>query len=251
MIKINQLSARFGRFTAVDQLSLAIPAGASVALWGPNGAGKSTLIRCVLGLVPFTGDITIAGFDARRDGKRARRAIGYVPQELGFYDDLRAAEALCFFARLKGIRRLDAAVALDAVGLAAHGRKRIRELSGGMKQRLALAVALLGDPPLLIMDEVTASLDVMGRRELVALLAGLRQGGRTLLFASHRPEEIAGLADRCVVMKAGRVELECDPQCVLEEELAPLRGAAPPPRAFADHEPGVALRCGLAAGGAA
>ncbi len=251
MIHMEHVHRRFGRFVALADVTLDVARGESVALWGGNGAGKSTLIRCVLGLHRFQGRISVDGLDVLRHGKETRGRIGYVPQELGFYDDLRAAEALCFFARLKGIRRLDAAVALDAVGLAAHGRKRIRELSGGMKQRLALAVALLGDPPLLIMDEVTASLDVMGRRELVALLAGLRQGGRTLLFASHRPEEIAGLADRCVVMKAGRVELECDPQCVLEEELAPLRGAAPPPRAFADHESGVALVCGLAAGGAA
>jgi ABC-type multidrug transport system ATPase subunit len=212
-IRIQRLTKRFGRTRAVDDVTLEIPAGDSVALWGVNGAGKTTIIRCVLGLLRFRGTIEVGGQSVRRRGKHARKLIGYVPQELGFYDDLGVAEAVAFFARLKGVAMPAGGVdaALEAVGLVGHNRKRIRELSGGMKQRLALAIALLGDPPILVLDEVTASLDACGREEFVSLLARLTAsgksgaGGRTMLFASHRVEEVTTIAKRVVILDKGRV----------------------------------------------
>jgi len=208
MISIRAVTKRFGRATAVDGVSLEIPAGDSVALWGANGAGKTTLIRCVLGLLRFRGSIEVGGHDARRRGKRARMLIGYVPQELGFYDDLGVAEAVAFFSRLKGIRGRSSRQVLEGVGLVGHERKRIRELSGGMKQRLALAIAMIGDPPVLVLDEVTASLDACGREEFVSLLSRLSGSGRTMLFASHRIDEVSTLAKRVVVLEQGRVVKE-------------------------------------------
>ncbi len=208
MITIDHVTKRFGRNTAVDDVSLEIAEGDAVALWGTNGAGKTTLIRCVLGLVRFRGRISVGGFDVRSRGKRARKLIGYVPQELGFYDDLGVAEAVRFFARLKRIGHVDVPHTLAAVGLRGHESKRIRELSGGMKQRLALAVAMLGDPAILVLDEVTASLDACGREEFVALLARLASGGRSLLFASHRVEEVTTLAKRVVTLERGRATAE-------------------------------------------
>ena len=205
MIRLTNLVKRFGRTAAVDGVSLEIPAGDAVALWGVNGAGKTTIIRCVLGLLRYSGRVEVGGFDAHRRGKRARKLIGYVPQELGFYDDLGVAEAVRFFARLKGVAVARVQDVLGGVGLAGHERKRIRELSGGMKQRLALAIALLGDPPVLILDEVTASLDACGRDEFVSLLCRLSTNGRTLLFASHRVEEVTTLARRVVMLERGRV----------------------------------------------
>jgi ABC-type multidrug transport system ATPase subunit len=208
VIRINNLSKRFGQTAAVDGVSLEIPAGDAVALWGSNGAGKTTIIRCVLGLLRFKGQIEVAGRDVRRHGKRARSLIGYVPQELGFYDDLGVAQAVTFFARLKGVRVASVAAVLGRVGLSGHERKRIRELSGGMKQRLALAIAMLDDPPVLILDEVTASLDACGREEFVSLLSSLSAAGKTMLFASHRAEEVATLARRVVLLDKGRVRAE-------------------------------------------
>ena len=206
MIEINGLTKTFGRATVVDAVSLAIGAGEAVALWGENGAGKTTIIRCVLGLLRYRGSIRIAGFDAWRDGKRARQLVGYVPQELGFYDDLRVHEAVRFFGKLKGLRVGDVDESLARVGLAGHGGKSIRQLSGGMKQRLALSIALLGDPPVLVLDEVTASLDACGRAEFVELLASLTKSpGRATLFASHRVEEIDALASRVVALERGRI----------------------------------------------
>ena len=232
MISIDRLVMRFGRVRAVDGVTLRIPAGDSVALWGSNGAGKSTIIRCVLGLHRFDGTITVGGLDAWRDGKRARRLVGYVPQEIGFYDELRVAEALRFFARLKAVPLPSAEEVLARVGLPGQERKRIRELSGGMKQRFALAVALLGDPPVLLLDEVTASLDAMGREEFVALLERLSGDGRTMLFASHRVDEVTALARRVVTLERGRVVderpvTEFRPALRREPAIGTLAGAAP------------------------
>lgn len=207
MIEIKNLTKRFGKTAAVEDVSIAINPGESVALWGTNGAGKTTIIRCVLGLLSYRGKISVDGFCATKRGKQARMRIGYVPQELGFHDDLRVVEAIRFFAKLKAQGVVDVPATLDRVGLRGHEQKRIRELSGGMKQRLALAIALLGDPSILILDEVTASLDACGRDEFVQLLAALtRNTGRAMLFASHRTEEIASLATRVVELERGRVK---------------------------------------------
>lgn len=205
MITITNLIKRFGRTPAVDDVSLSLDQGDAVALWGSNGAGKTTLIRCVLGLLRYRGAIRVGGIDVRRNGKAARMLIGYVPQELGFYDELRVDSAICYFARLKGIANASPAASLQGVGLEGNGGKRVRELSGGMKQRLALAIALLGDPPILVLDEVTASLDALGRHEFVGLLRQLTGSGRTLLFASHRLEEVRSLARRVAVLERGRL----------------------------------------------
>jgi ABC-type multidrug transport system ATPase subunit len=206
MISIDHLTMSFGKQRAVAEVSLELEPGESVALWGTNGAGKSTILRCVMGLLRFRGAIRVGGLDVQRQGKSARQLIGYVPQELGFYDDLRVAAAIRYFGTLKrvGGRSIDAT--LDRVGLLGHGGKRIRELSGGMKQRLALALALINDPRVLILDEVTASLDACGRGEFVSLLTQVINGGKqTMLFASHRVEEIQHLASRVVTLDAGRV----------------------------------------------
>ncbi|MBX3323319.1 MAG: ABC transporter ATP-binding protein [Phycisphaeraceae bacterium] len=205
MINFNHVTKRFGRDTAVNDVTLTIEPGDSLALWGSNGAGKTTLIRCALGLLRFRGSISVGAHNVRKHGKAARLLIGYVPQELGFYDDLGVADAISFFARLKGLRRVSQAASLASVGLSGHGSKRIRHLSGGMKQRLALAIALLGDPPVLILDEVTASLDAVGREEFVTLLKSLTGTGRTMLFASHRIDEVATLAHRVATLERGKV----------------------------------------------
>lgn len=209
MISIRSVTRMFGRVRAVNEVSLEIQAGDSVALWGTNGAGKTTLIRCVLGLLGFGGSITLGGYDVHRRGKESRMLVGYVPQELGFYDDLGVGESVRFFGRLKGLHVPRPAEVLAMVGLEASERKRIRELSGGMKQRLALAMALLGDPPVLVLDEVTASLDVCGRDEFISLLSRLSGKGRTMLFASHRIDEVATLARRVAVMEQGRLVHLC------------------------------------------
>jgi ABC-type multidrug transport system ATPase subunit len=185
--------------------------GEALALWGPNGAGKTTAIRCVLGLLRYQGKIHIAGKDARKHGKAARRALGYVPQQLCLHDDLRALDALHFYGRLKGASSDRPQAVLAEVGLAEHGRKRIGELSGGMKQRLALAIALLSNPRLLVLDELTANLDTQARLDFLVMLRTLKAHGKTVLFTSHRLDEVELLADRVLVMQSGQQQSLCDP----------------------------------------
>jgi ABC-type multidrug transport system ATPase subunit len=211
MIEVTRLTKRFGRFTAVDDVSLHLDAGKALALWGANGAGKTTIIKCLLGLLRYDGRITVAGRDARREGKVCRQSIGYVPQELALPADFRVVEALHFFAKLKRVPRAKLPETLAAVGLAGDSRKRVGELSGGMKQRLALGIALLADPPLLVLDELTSNLDREAQAAFLAMLVEQKQRGRTILFASHRAEEVELLADRVLGLRAGRRVFECEP----------------------------------------
>ncbi len=205
MIKVSQVTKRFGRVVAVDQLSFELDNAESIALWGSNGAGKTTLIRCLLGVFPFHGSVTINGIDVGNHGKQTRSLVGYVPQELAFHDDARLGSSMLFFAGLRKVDRHAAANSLSMVGLQGHERKRVRDLSGGMKQRLALAIALLADPPVIVLDEPTSNLDASGRGEVVQTLCRLRDAGKTLVFASHRPDEVITLASRVLVMEHGKL----------------------------------------------
>ncbi len=205
MIQIQDLHKRFGSVRVLNGATCRVESGQSVALWGPNGAGKTTLLRCVLGLIDFQGQVHIDGLDIRRHGKLIRRRVGYVPQEMAFYDDYRVYEVVRLIARLRGAGRADVTSCLPGVGLQEHRRKRVRELSGGMKQRLALGLALLNDPPVLALDEPTSNLDSDARRELLGRLIGLKHAGKTILFISHRPEEVVGLADRVLTLERGVV----------------------------------------------
>lgn len=226
MIRFNQVDKQFGAVRVLNGVSFEVAAGQAVALWGSNGAGKTTLLRCLLGLLRFRGQITVAGLDVRQQGKAARRLIGYVPQEIAFYDDYRVTEALKLVARLRRVGKLDVPARLSACGLAEHGRKRIRELSGGMKQRLGLALALMDDPPILILDEPTSNLDAQGRADMLEQLASLKRQGKTILFISHRPEEIAGLADRVMTLEHGRVSRDdaTEPAPTDRRAPTPVRG---------------------------
>jgi len=211
MIEAQGIAKRFGRVTAVDDVSFRLDRGQAMALWGSNGAGKTTLIRCLLGVIRFRGRASIAGLDVMRHGRRTRSLVGYVPQELAFHDDARLGPSILFFANLRRVDRRTAVDSLAKVGLQGHERKRVRDLSGGMKQRLALAIALLSDPPVIILDEPTSNLDAAGRGEVMQTLQRLKHEGKTLLFASHRPDEVITLADRVIVMERGRALLDTTP----------------------------------------
>ncbi|UCC51089.1 MAG: ABC transporter ATP-binding protein [Anaerolineaceae bacterium] len=219
MITVTNITKRFGGLTAVDDLSFSVNAGEAVALWGANGAGKTTALRCLLGLLPFSGSVTIAGKDVQKQGKAARSLMGFVPQELNFHDDLTVAETLTFYARLKKVPTgYDFMPLLDRLELAPHIYKPVHDLSGGLKQRLALALALLAEPPILILDEPTANLDIRAREDFLLLLHELKVGGKTLAFSSHRLEEVTALADRVLLMEAGRLIVDSPPQ-ELEQRL--------------------------------
>jgi nitrous oxidase accessory protein len=210
MITAERLTKRYGAAYALDQVSFDIQSGEAVALWGANGAGKTTALRCLLGLLPFEGRLTVNGVNVRKDGKASRAAIGYVSQEVVFYD-MTVQETLHFYARLKKVSEKRIGEALDWVQLTPNADKPVRALSGGMKQRLALAVALLADPPILVLDEPTASLDAQARRDFIKLIQALNHTGKTVIFSSHRMDEVMALAGRVLVLNSGRLAFECQP----------------------------------------
>lgn len=223
-IGLNSVSKHYGTVRALDQVSFEAELGQALALWGENGAGKTTLLKAILGLIDFEGSIQVEGHDVKQAGKLARRLIGYVPQEAVFYD-WRVQTTMEFYAKLKGTgnghspdERIPELLA--RLGLAEHVDKPVPALSGGLKQRLALAVALLADPPLLLLDEPTANLDAQARRDYLALLAGLRREGKTIIFASHRLEEVLALADQVLLLDQGRLMEIITPQA-LQARLTP------------------------------
>jgi len=214
MIHVQNLTKHFGPVTAVDDVSFSVEEGEAVALWGANGAGKTTALRCVLGVIPYQGQIRLAGHDVRYDGRAARRAVGFVPQELTFHDDMSVVETLRFYGALKKATAEPLDNLLQRLALAEHAEKRVQELSGGLKQRLALAIALLADPPVLVLDEPTSNLDAQARDDFLELLSDLKRAGKTLIFSSHRLSEIVGLADRVLILENGRLAADCRPDQV-------------------------------------
>lgn len=204
MIAVTDLVVELGGRRVLDGVDLQVASGESVAVVGPNGAGKTTVLRCLLGLLRYRGRITVNGIDAAADPVRAKRLIGYMPQA-GAACEETARGTLALIAALRGVGASAIDPLLERVGLAAHARRPVRAFSTGMRQRLALAAALLGEPPILVLDEPTASLDLAGQGEVIALLQGLRADGRTILMSSHRSEELRALAARVVVLDEGRV----------------------------------------------
>lgn len=217
MIHVESLTKSYGDLVVVDDFSAEVTRGDSVALWGPNGAGKTTVIRCLLGLVSYEGTITVDGLDARTRGKAVRSMIGYVPQELSFYDEMKVVDLLDYSASLRGISQKRVDEVAEQLGLESHQDKLVRELSGGLKQRLGLATALVPDPPILLLDEPTSNLDATARDAAIRVLEDLRHEGRTMIVTSHHIEEVGMLVDRVIAMEAGKTVTECAPYDLAEE----------------------------------
>ncbi len=205
LVAVCGLTKRFGPVTAVENLSFTVKAGEAVALWGANGAGKSTVLHCLLGLLNYEGTIELNGYDLRRHAKRARRLVGFVPQEIHLPGDWSVRETLVLVAGLKKASLESTPTIMEQLGLLQYSNKAVRALSGGTKQRLALALALVGDPTILLLDEPTASLDARTREDLLRLLVGLKNSGKTMIFSSHRQDEISVLADRVLVLEQGQL----------------------------------------------
>ena len=210
MITAENLTKQYGATRALDNVTFTIESGESVAFWGDNGAGKTTALRCILGVHAFDGQLAVNGVNVRRHGKQARSLIGYVPQEAVFHD-MPVHETLVFYARLKKAPPESIPQLLAHVQLTEHRAKSVHALSGGMKQRLALAIALLSDPPVLILDEPTTNLDTSARRDFLQMVQTANQAGKTIVFSSHRLEEVTALAHRVLVLNQGALALSCAP----------------------------------------
>ncbi|GAA2480862.1 ABC transporter ATP-binding protein [Streptomyces longisporus] len=216
-VSASGLSLRFGGTQALDEVSLRLTSGVT-GLLGPNGAGKTTLLRVLATAVPpDRGAFTVLGHDpATAAGRQeVRRRLGYLPQTPGFHPDFSAFEFVDYVAILKeltdrGARHREVRRVLDEVDLADVRAKRIKKLSGGMRQRVALAAALVGDPGFLVLDEPTVGLDPEQRMRFRELVAQAGEG-RTVLLSTHQTEDVAMLCHRVLVMAGGSIRFDGTP----------------------------------------
>jgi nitrous oxidase accessory protein len=215
------LTKRFGSVLAVADLSFEVRFGECVALWGANGAGKTTILKCLLGLIPFDGTAQVQGLLCGPRSKAVRRLLGYVPQEIRLHPDQTVRETIDFYRRLRKVSRERAAQLLAEWQLQDSEEQPVRALSGGMKQKLALIIALLSDPPVMLLDEPTSNLDPQTRQELGALLERLKKAGKTVLFCSHRAGEVWRLADRVLILERGRKVAEGVPETLRQQLVKP------------------------------
>ena len=208
VITVSELRFSYGNGPAVDGISFGVRAGEIFGLLGPNGAGKSTTIHLICGvLTPSEGEVRLDGGDPKRP--ETRRRLGVAPQALSLYEDLTGEENCAFFGRLNGLSagelKARTARALDLAGLTDRARDRVSAYSGGMKRRLNLAVALIHDPPVLLLDEPTVGVDPQSRNHLFDSIEALRGEGRAILCTTHYMEEAQRLCDRVAVMDHGRI----------------------------------------------
>jgi Cu-processing system ATP-binding protein len=206
VIAFRHFTKRFGRQLAVDDLSLEVGRGEVVALLGPNGSGKTTSLKAAAGLITPTGGTVAIGEDERPALEPgARRHTSYLPQKVAFPDSLTGAEVVEFFRALRGAPASRSLDALRAASLNGAGDRAVGTYSGGMVQRLGLAVALVPDAPILLLDEPTAALDPDGLCTFYGIVERRRDEGRTVLFTSHQLGDVERLADRVAILVNGRL----------------------------------------------
>jgi ABC-2 type transport system ATP-binding protein len=222
IIQVDGLIKRFAEFTAVDRLSFSVHRGEIFGLVGPDGAGKTATMRMLAGVMrPNGGTIVIDGVDAVADPEEAKQHVSYMPQRFGLYEDLTVDENIRFYADLfevpPAIRRKRASRLLAASGMSDFGGFRAGQLSGGMKQKLGVACALVHTPKILLLDEPTTGVDPVSRRDFWRILYGLREDGVTIVISTAYLDE-AERCNRLTLLHSGRA-LYCDTPAVLKQRM--------------------------------
>ena len=214
VIEISGLTKRYGTHIAVNKLNLSIGKGEIFGLLGPNGAGKSTTILMLLGLTePDSGKVSVCGLNSVRYPIQVKRKVGYLPEDVGFYDDYTGLENLIYTARLNNIPQEDAIQRafqlLERVGLSKEMDKKVGKYSRGMRQRLGLADVLIKNPEIIILDEPTLGIDPAGVREFLELIVKLSRGEEiTVLFSSHHLHQVQQVCDRVGIFVQGKLLAE-------------------------------------------
>ena len=214
IIELTDLTKQYGSFTAVDNLNLTIRKGEIFGLLGPNGAGKTTTILMMLGLTdPTSGSVRVCGIDSTSNPIEVKRRVGYLPENVGFYDDLTGLQNLVFTGRLNSLSGRAATEKaeqlLSRVGMSENSNKKTLKYSRGMLQRLGLADVLIKDPEVIILDEPTLGIDPSGVKEFMELIVSLsREQGITVLFCSHHLHQVQQVCDRVGIFVKGRLIAE-------------------------------------------
>ncbi|MCK9160275.1 MAG: ABC transporter ATP-binding protein [Bacteroidaceae bacterium] len=216
IIVLNDLTKKYGDYTAVDHVNLTINQGDVFGMLGPNGAGKSTTILMMLGLTePTSGNVEICGFNSTTHPIDVKRKVGYLPEDVGFYDNITGIENLRYTAQLNGIPTAKANIKIEQllkrVGLEGQGEKKAGKYSRGMRQRLGLADVLIKDPQIIILDEPTSGIDPAGVVEFINLIHELSEkDGLTILFSSHILDQVQKACQRVVLFNKGQLLAEID-----------------------------------------
>lgn len=211
IIEVQNLTKKYGRLIALDNLDFSIYKGEIFGLLGPNGAGKSTFISILTTILrPTSGDLTVCNFSVCKEPDKIKKIIGYVPQDIALYPMLSGMDNLKFWAGVYGLKghtkksRIEET--LSIVRLEDRAKDRVETYSGGMKRRLNIAVALLHHPEILVMDEPTAGVDVKSRKLIFDAVRQLKADNRTVIFTSHYMDEMETACDRMAVLNAGKLE---------------------------------------------
>lgn len=205
MIEYQGFTKHYGDIKAAENVSLAVPDGQTLGLIGPNGSGKTTTLKALVGLVrPTLGTVLVNGQDVHAHPE-ARAGIGYLPQRVTFPEGMRAIDVIRFYARLRQVDVANPHALLDEAGLTEASARVVDDFSGGMRQRLGLAVALLGNPHTVVLDEPSAALDPSGALRMRDLITTVQRQGRSVLLCSHDLGEVAQLADRIALFVSGQV----------------------------------------------
>ena len=219
-LTLDRLSKQFGRHLAVDRVSASFTPGV-VGLLGANGAGKTTLMRMVCDVLrPTSGQVLLNGRDTAELGEKYRDLLGYLPQDFGYYPDFSALNFMRYLATLKGFDNYDGRERslrlLEEVGLADDAHRKVKTFSGGMKQRLGIAQAMLNDPTILVLDEPTAGLDPKERVRFRNLIAGFAQD-KIVLLSTHIVSDVEFIANRILVMREGSFVMDGTPEQVISQ----------------------------------
>lgn len=207
-INVRNLSKKFKDFMALNGVSFDVEDGETFALLGPNGSGKTTTLKCMVGLTrPTSGTVSVGGFDLVRNSREAKQLMSFLPQRLSFSDQLTGRDVLEFYCRLRRLppQRIEETLNTPNFHFNGFFEKSVSQFSGGMNQRLGLAVACLPDAPVLVQDEPTVSLDPKGAIQFRDFLASLKRKGKTIVFSSHMLADVEQLADRVAIMVGGKL----------------------------------------------
>ena len=218
IIDISGLYKSYDKIQALDDLDVSVDEGEIYGFLGPNGAGKTTAIKIIMGLLePDTGEVTVNGLDALKEGVELRKSIRYLPERVTFYDRLSVKENLSFFCDLKGCSKEVIPYLVKEFKIEDYSGKKVKELSRGLLQRLGLAQTMIGDPDILILDEPTSGLDPEIRKWVKKKILSMKEEGKTILLSSHILSEVQELCDRVGVISNGSMIAEDDVRSLISE----------------------------------